>query len=239
MTHLSDIPGDYQYRALYHGNPVQRLWHKAKLELIGEVALPEPGERILDAACGSGVISDFLASSGAAVTGVDLNAEAIRFAKRQFERPGLRFECMSLFEFAGGPFDRIYCLEAIEHFPEIEVAGLLIRFSRLAAPGARLFLTTPNYASLWPLIEWALDFFELVPRLKGEQHLSKMTPFLLKKIMEKGGWDVIEIGSLNGIAPFAAILPGPISPLLLRWEMRNRRKTRRNLLYAVGELREI
>ena len=178
---MTDIPGDYQYRALYHGNPVQRLWHKAKLELIREVALPEPGERVLDAACGSGVISDFLASNGANVTGVDLNPDAINFAKRQFERPGIRFECASLFEFTGGPFDRIYCLEAIEHFPETEISGLLTRFSRLATPGARLFVTTPNYASLWPLIEWILDTFKLTPRLKDEQHLSKMTPFLLEK----------------------------------------------------------
>jgi SAM-dependent methyltransferase len=51
---------------------------------------PAPGSRLLDAACGRGRHSKFLADQGYDVTGIDLSFESIEFAK-QFETDNLHF----------------------------------------------------------------------------------------------------------------------------------------------------
>lgn len=229
------IRGDYQQRALLHGHPVQRRWHAAKLELIQALLGPSPEGRILDAGCGSGVMSAALAAGSARVVGVDANPEAIAFAARTFARVNLRFVEASLFDFVETGFTTIVCLECIEHFPQREARALLHHLRRRTAAGGRLLLTTPNYRSAWPAIEAALDLMHLTPRLKGEQHLSRFDPNRLARVLEEAGWDLLELGSFNGLAPFlapfstawaermeAAILANP----------RKRGRTRRNLLYA-------
>jgi SAM-dependent methyltransferase len=229
------IPGDYQYSALKRGHPVQRAWHKAKLDLISEVAPPSVNELVLDAGCGSGVVADFLATSGARVVAVDLNEDAVSFGRRRFQRSGLEFVCSSLLDFKGGPFHQIYCLECIEHFPRSKVIQLLVQLGRLTVPGGRLLLTTPNYRSTWPLIERFLDFAKLTPKLRGEQHLSPMTPLTFKQCLESGGWKLLEMGSFNGIAPFVAFLSITLAGFAGKWELRHRRSRHRNLLYALCE----
>ena len=235
---MAKIPGNYQYNALFHGNPVQRSWHRAKINLIEQVAPPIPGSRVLDAACGSGVISYFLHKMGATVLGVDINKDAIGFAKGQFGNDGLEFICQSIFDLKDTMFDFIYCLEAIEHFSEKDLVRLLIHLKGLIKPGGRLFVTTPNYASAWPLIEWCLDTLRLVPKLKDEQHLSKLTPKKLSALLKRCGWHLIEIGTFNGMAPFVSPISPRLSNILYRRELKNRKRLGRNLIYAIAEPRE-
>src|SRR5437764_357928 len=50
--------------------------------------------RILDVGCGSGyAVTRFLGAPGDDVLGIDLYEPNISYARRTFERPGLRFEC--------------------------------------------------------------------------------------------------------------------------------------------------
>ena len=236
--HYSSMPritGDYQYEALKRGHPVQRAWHRAKLDLIREVAPPPADGIVLDAGCGSGIVADFLAASGAQVVAVDLNMDAVTFGRRRFHRPGLEFVCSSLLDFKGGPFHQIYCIECIEHLPRGDVVKLLVHLCRLAIPGGKLLLTTPNYRSAWPLVERFLDFARLAPRLRGEQHLSPMTPQSLKWCLESGGWRVLEMGTFNGIAPFLALFSWSLAGAAGRRELRHRASPYRNLLYALCE----
>ena len=77
------------------------FYHKLYLERNGEEAKqfihrliqflqPQPGSRMLDAACGRGRHSCILAEMGFDVTGFDLSFENVRFAK-QFEKENLQF----------------------------------------------------------------------------------------------------------------------------------------------------
>jgi hypothetical protein len=115
------------------------------------------------------------------------------------------------------------------------VIQLLVQLGRLTVPGGRLLLTTPNYRSTWPLIERFLDFAKLTPKLRGEQHLSPMTPLTFKQCLESGGWKLLEMGSFNGIAPFVAFLSITLAGFAGKWELRHRRSRHRNLLYALCE----
>ena len=142
------ISGDYQARALKSDRAAQRFWHEAKFRLIERVAMPSQHDRVLDAGCGSGTISQFLSLHAGEVIGIDSNPAAIRYATAAYERPTLQFRLGQFEDLTGEkPFDRIYCVEVIEHLYEHQAADVLSLFHRLTKSGGQLFLTTPNYQS--------------------------------------------------------------------------------------------
>ena len=57
-------------------------------------------------------------------------------------------------------------IELIEHLPPADARRLLAEARGMLSPQGRLVVTTPNYRSLWPLIEWGLN---RVSRVSYEQ----------------------------------------------------------------------
>ena len=216
------ISGDYQARA-QSDRAAQRFWHEAKFRLIKRVAMPAKLERVFDAGCGSGTISDFLSRHAGDVVAIDSNPSAISYATDAFKAPNLHFRLGQFGDVKGDkPFDRIYCIEVIEHLYEHQVADVLSLFYELANPGGQLFITTPNYRSAWPLIEWLLDRYALVAKLDEAQHVTRFTKGKLSKICQRTGWKITRMGTFNGLAPFVA----PISyDSRLAWRPLNLRST--------------
>lgn len=228
-----EIPGDYQARALESRWSAQRFWHAAKIRLLDRVAPARPGMRVADAGCGSGVIANHMAASAREVVAFDSNPAAIDYAAGAFVRPNLRF-VLGPFEriVDEGPFDQIVCLEVIEHLYLEQARETLALFARAAAPGATLFITTPNRLSAWPAIEWLLDRSGLVPTLDEAQHLTLFSRALLRECCEQAGWRVEEIGAFNGLAPFAAPLGEGLARTVEHAEFKARRWLPLNLLYC-------
>lgn len=80
------------------------------------------GVKVLDVACGTGVlIPDYLERKAASVIGVDISQEMIKIAKRKFFQENVKFICgdieMLTFE---EQFDCIVLYNAFPHFPEQE-----------------------------------------------------------------------------------------------------------------------
>lgn len=202
-----EIAGDYQHRARSKGFVVQRFWHAEKERMIREFSAPQRGERVLDVGCGSGVITDVLASSGASTTGVDGNLRAIDYARRTFVRDGLDFRCALVEDLgeAPGSVDRIYCLEVIEHLYEPQVHELFRQMHALVKVGGTLTLTTPNFRGLWPAVELVLDTLRLVPHLAGDQHVSKFNRRSLRSALERAGWKVERLVTFSTFAPFLSV----------------------------------
>ena len=104
---------------------------------------PQPGERILDLGCGTGLLAAAIAERGASVTGLDSDAAMIEAARAQFraaDHPALEFiegdgEAL---EEAGlaGPFDAVFSNAALHWMtrPEAVLRGLCA----LLRPGGRL-----------------------------------------------------------------------------------------------------
>ncbi|MCX6906456.1 MAG: methyltransferase domain-containing protein [Verrucomicrobia bacterium] len=230
------IPGNYQYRALTRGPAVQRFWHRRRIDLMMRLATPLSGLRALDIGCGSGVIADFLAQQGAIVDAVDTNEDAIRFAQAQFARDNLRFHLATANEmtFPDGSFHLIVCMEVIEHLANAQAADLFRSISRLLSAEGVLLVTTPNYASLWPTIEWLMDVFRLSPPMRGEQHVSRFTRTRLERALIAAGLKVRRVGRFCGMAPFVAALSWSLAERLDKLEWQTGQPLG-NLVYALAQ----
>ena len=110
-------------------------------EKIGRIldnAAVREGSRVLDVACGTGVlIGDYLRRGVASVTAVDISPEMIRIAREKFPQENVRFVCGDA-ESAplGENFDAIVVYNAFPHFPDPE--RLIFRLSGLLAEGGIL-----------------------------------------------------------------------------------------------------
>lgn len=236
---MQSIPGDYQYRAIHNGRPAQRFWHSAKIRLIERLGVAGPNVTVLDAGCGSGVVSDYLAGHCRHVVGIDISAEAVNFAKQQFGKENLHFQICSLpHARAIGRFDLIVCFEVLEHLERADIKIVLEEFHQATTVGGRLCITVPNVRSLWPLIEWVLDTLRLVPKLKGEQHLSSFSKKSLSSLLEESGWAVKQIGTFNGLAPFLSRISQSLALFIEQREFNFGKHAPLNLIYCVAERNE-
>jgi SAM-dependent methyltransferase len=128
---------------------------------VAEVAGIQPGDRVLDVACGTGVLAREAASRvgpTGAVTGLDLSPEMLAVAARM--SPGLRWQQGSAeaLPFAEKSFDAVVSQFGLMFFPD-PVAGLR-EMMRVLVPGGRLAVAvwgsladTPAYAAEVALVE--------------------------------------------------------------------------------------
>lgn len=202
------IDGGYQHRAVTSGNAVQRFWHETKQWTITELLPPDADDFVLDVGCGSGVVSSFLGRSARRVLGIDGNPDAIDYAESNFASDRVAFmrglvdETLTL----DAPVDKIYCLEVIEHIYMEQGAEMLRNFKKLLREDGCVFLTTPNYRSLWPVIEWGMDRFGLAPRMADDQHVSRFSPTLLRDLCAVSGFRVERMVTVSFMAPWLAPL---------------------------------
>lgn len=111
----------------------------AKIARILDNANVRAGARVLDVACGTGVlVPDYAARGVASVTGIDISPEMIKIAEGKFAgQSGVRFICGDVEETAlPGGYDCIVVYNAFPHFPQPE--RLIARLSSLLAPGGTL-----------------------------------------------------------------------------------------------------
>jgi len=228
------IPGDYQARAATEGFVVQRFWHAMKTRQIDRVLPPPEGSAVLDVGCGSGAIANFLSRRAGTVHAVDANPDAVEYARAHAAGDNVHFHLglADEMDLPAGAFDRIYCMELIEHLHRPQVAGLLALIRRLLAPGGRAFITTPNYASPWPLIEWTMDALHLAPRMADDQHVSRFTAGRLRAAAAEAGLETVELGRFCGAAPFVSALSWKLALAATRLEEALATPLG-NLLYAV------
>ena len=117
------------------------------------------GKRVLDLGCGGGFIVGGMKTLGASqAVGLDINPNAIDYAKARY--PKCDFHCGGFDDFADGQlgkFGFVYSSEVIEHVADVEAYMQFL--VDVTAPGAKVFITTPDIASsqvpgdvtAWPL----------------------------------------------------------------------------------------
>ena len=103
------------------------------------------GKNVLDAACGNGYGAYTLANLGAkAVTAIDLDADAIKYAKSHYFGNNLSYHCEDCFNLKPvvGGFDVITSFETIEHLDDPKRFVQLLR--QLIAADGCMIISAPN-----------------------------------------------------------------------------------------------
>jgi SAM-dependent methyltransferase len=179
-------------------------WYVWVREVLPEVK----GLRVLEVACGRGGFVVSLARSGAFAYGMDFSFAAVKAARGKIlnERDAthtylLQGDAHAL-PFPDGYFDLVISCETIEHLPSpLKALG---EFYRVARPGGRLFLTTPNYFNFMGLYEIYAKFRH--SERKRDQPFDRLQIFTqIRKQLNDTGWRII---GADGTVHQLPILPG-------------------------------
>jgi SAM-dependent methyltransferase len=92
----------------------------------------------------------------------------------------------------------------IEHLEAPKVS--ISEASRVLRPGGRLLVTTPNYQSLWPMMEWTVDLMNMAPKMAGEQHISRFHPASLRRLLIDSGLGIEYFGTIYSLSPFLSLV---------------------------------
>ena len=98
----------------------------------------------------------------------------------------------------------------------IDLSTLINECKRVLKKNGYIVLSTPNYYSLWPILEIILNF--LSPVNYKHQHINKFNKKKLLKFIKKKGFNVSEINSFMLISPFLAIISFKLSLHMLKFD---------------------
>ena len=110
-----------------------------------EFALPWcRGREVLDAGCGVGYGSAFLAREASRVLGVDRDEGAIAYARVHYLVPGVEFRVGDLvdLDLPDASFDVVCSFETIEHLADVD--AYLREMTRVLRPGGAYLVSTPQ-----------------------------------------------------------------------------------------------
>ncbi len=205
---------DAWHQRVYESDPEREDALSPWYDLVGGTIGPVAGLQILEVACGRGGFVRELARSGARIAGCDFSFSALRVAKSKLSESGLKKlggqfvqgEAQRL-PFADASFDVVISCETIEHVPDVQ--STLNEMYRVARPGGRLFLTTPNYLNFMGLYELYALFRH--PHRKNDQPFDRRQWFpQIRRYIRRSGW---VISYTDGTVHQFPFIPGrnPIS----------------------------
>jgi SAM-dependent methyltransferase len=174
------------------------------------LAAPQPGERVLDVACGPGVVARLAARAAAPgrVIGLDINPGMLRVARSlPSEQPIFWQQGSALhLPFPDEAFDVVLCQQGVQFFPD-RAAGLW-EMRRVLVPGGRMAV------AVWGPIERSPGFAVLAAAV--ERHigpapaLAARSPFSLpdtgdlRHLMDGAGLRQVEVHSRTKMLRFSS-----------------------------------
>jgi 2-polyprenyl-3-methyl-5-hydroxy-6-metoxy-1,4-benzoquinol methylase len=162
------VDGERSAAIEYHGQLAgcweqryQKRSFKARQAALAECleCLDLAGASWLDAGCGTGTLSRFLAERGCSVLGVDAAIEMVEAAARLAQRDKSvhlnfeRVETIAQLPLASNSCDGVLCSSVLEYVAEVDLC--LKEFARVLRPGGVLLVSVPNRHSMVRLTQAA------------------------------------------------------------------------------------
>jgi ubiquinone biosynthesis O-methyltransferase len=202
----NEEPGNIDEAAYKSKIGVQRLWQREKVDwLVANV--PQGCKRLLDIGCGSGVVSRKCANVVKEVYGCDISQNAIDYATKKATAEGIKNvkfrKCAAeRLPFKDNYFDVVIASELIEHLKDPGV--FLMEIKRVLKKRGYVIITTPNYSSLWPIVEvlWSKSG----GRNLINQHVSKFNTRSITKILGENKFVIEKIDTMYLFMPFFVMI---------------------------------
>ncbi len=150
--------GDERLARLVANEP--DMAYKRRVKLFLRWLTSEPGDRVLDAACGRGFVLNFLREvSGCRLAGQDLEYDYVRQAHAQLGERDVALSNGDLcrLSFADHTFDKVILAEVLEHLGDDRTG--LAEAVRVTRPGGMIVISVPNanYPFCWDPINKTLE----------------------------------------------------------------------------------
>jgi 2-polyprenyl-6-hydroxyphenyl methylase/3-demethylubiquinone-9 3-methyltransferase len=128
-----------EFKPLHDINPLRVNYIDERASLAGK--------SVVDIGCGGGILSEAMAHRGARVTGIDMGEAPLSVAQLHKLESGVEVDyrqttAEALAAEMPESFDRITCLEMLEHVPE--PGSVIQACAELCKPGGDLFFSTIN-----------------------------------------------------------------------------------------------
>ena len=141
-------PDDFwgQIKRSVNGQPVSEEQIQLIVATIKDALAFQPGDRLLDLACGNGALSRYFFDDCAEVYGVDYSEVLIEVAKCYFEQlPLRRFDLADVGEYIVAEsdparFTKVLCYGSFPYFPEATARLVLTRLCRDYSQVERVFI---------------------------------------------------------------------------------------------------
>lgn len=189
----------------HEDNPERWSARDEKAEwLVTSLAL-SPGARVIDLACGDGLLDICLAARGLEVIAVDRIASVLDASRREAEARGLRVEFvaadLSGYDFAGPRFDAALFFDTLGLMGRDAERDLLTRLRPALRPRARLVMDWPREASQ---SQWEHRFSDGILRVTARYDAAERTQTIRPEFHRVDG-RVIELHDPYGPPDHAGI----------------------------------
>ncbi len=122
-------------------------------------------------------------------------------------------------------------IELVEHLTDSDIDIFMHEAYRILQPGGRLLLSTPNYASLWPILEKIVDRHASVTY--ADQHINHFNKNRLTELFSRYGFKS-HVEAYLFSAPFFAGINWSLADFVERCEPSFLVKAFGNLLIGTG-----
>jgi ubiquinone/menaquinone biosynthesis C-methylase UbiE len=165
--------------------------------------------RILDIACGDGVMTYQMRRAGLSVVGLDLELLSLQLARRELAKRNVgaprlvRGSCMAL-PFADATFDGAVAMELIEHLDPMLNTTFISEIRRILKPGGVVAVTTPH---------------KQTPELRSEYHTQEFSGAELGRLLARSFRDVEVFAYYRDALQQSYARGGMLRPLRLAWKV--------------------
>lgn len=236
--------------ASYYEQAWQKQLEPAQTRLL-EMAALRPGERVLDVACGTGLVTFRAAAAvgtGGAVVGTDISEEMVKrcgenAAARGLAHVSFRREAAERMDFPDGTFDAVLCALGLMYV--VDFAGSIREMHRVTKPGGRAV------SAVWGRragCGWA-EIFEIVQR-RVQSDVCPMffqlgTGEVQKQLFEAAGFAGVRSERMNVTLEYAggedaciaAFAGGPVAMAYSRFDEATRAGAYAEYLESIAAFR--